>query len=333
VQHKSKKVAIMGIAHGYSGFIISIIITYVLISNRYMGKIWSSVIIGFIFSIYCLSKIKGSLEFSIKKEHIQYIISYSFPLIPYSLSSLILAQFDRIMVNNISGSASAGLYSLGYTIGLLLSLVITATLNAMTPKIMGFFNKGEFTRMDSLFKRIFSIETIAALILIFFGKDLIILLADEKFHIAGGIVPIVVIGYIFYGLSIIYAQYIVFTKKMIFLSISVLLAGAINIILNMIYIPQYGYLAAAYTTAISYFFMFLFNWVTAKYVLKQRTTSLILFWKSLSLMFIFVGIVFTVRYLDFNFLTTLFIKIILLITYSVSLFHSESKRILSNIKR
>ncbi|HQF89387.1 MAG TPA: oligosaccharide flippase family protein [Methanofastidiosum sp.] len=331
VQHKSKEVAKISIAYGYSGFIISVIITFFLSSDRYLGKIWASLLIGLIFAIYFLIKLRSSLVFSIKKEHIRYIFSYSFPLIPYALSSIILAQFDRIMINNISDSASAGLYSLGYTVGLLLAIVISATLNAMIPQIMDLFDKKEFVRIDSLFKRIFSIETIVALGLILFGKELIIMLADRKFHIASEIVPIIVFGYILYGMSIIYAQYIVFTKKMIYLSLSVLSAGIINIILNWIYISQYGYVAAAYTTAISYFFMFLFNWITAKYILKQRTTPLWLLWKSIVILSIAIIIMFLFSYLNFNFVLLFLCKLLLLIVFSISLFFSESKKIYSNL--
>ena len=157
------------------------------------------------------------------------------------------------------------------------------------------------------------------------------MLADHKFHIASEIVPIIVFGYILYGMSIIYAQYIVFTKKMIYLSLSVLSAGIINIILNWIYISQYGYVAAAYTTAISYFFMFLFNWITAKYILKQRTTPLWLLWKSIVILSIAIIIMFLFSYLNFNFVLLFLCKLLLLIVFSISLFFSESKKIYSNL--
>ena len=54
------------------------------------------------------------------------------------------------------------------------------------------------------------------------------MLANHKFHIASEQFHYR-FGYILYGMSIIYAQYIVFTKKMIYL-LSVLSAGIINII-------------------------------------------------------------------------------------------------------
>jgi len=330
-QQKSKDAAKISILYGYTGFVISVILTYLLSSDRYLGKIWSSLIIGLIFALYFLKKLSNSLKFSLKKEHIKYILSYSFPLIPYSLSSIILAQFDRIMINNISDSASAGIYSLGYTVGLLLSIVISATLTAMVPQVMDFFDKKEFSRMDSLLKRIFSIETIAALGLILFGKELIIILADEKFHIASDIVPIVVVGYLFYGMSTIYSLYIGYTKKMIYLSFSVLSAGIVNIILNLIFIPEYGYIAAAYTTTFSFFLMFIFNWITAKYILKQRTTPLWTIWKPTIIMFFLISIAYFAIYMNLDYLFLLIIKIGIIFIFSLIVFFKESKTIYLNL--
>lgn len=40
--------------------------------------------------------------------------------------------------------------------------------------------------------------------------------------------------------------------------------------LNYWLIPIYGYVSAAYTTLISYFFLFLFHFLNVKYILKEK---------------------------------------------------------------
>lgn len=330
-QQKSKEVAKISIIYGYSGFIVSVILTYFLSSDRYLGKIWASLIIGSIFSIYFLFKLRDSIIFSLNKVHIKYIVSYSFPLIPYSLSNVILAQFDRIMINNIVGSSSAGIYSLGYTIGSLLAMVIAATLTAIFPQAMKFFEDKNYKRMDLLVSRIFSIEIILALGLILFGKEILFLLADEKFHIAANVIPIVVVGYIFYGMSVIYGLYVVNSKKMIYLSISVLSAGMINIFLNLIFIPKYGYVGAAYTTTISYFLMFFLNWIITKYVLLEKSTPLWIFWKSTFLLFLILLVVGGIEHYIVDNIIIILTKLLFIFIFIISLFFKESKTIYLNI--
>jgi len=330
-QQRSKEAAKIGITYGYSIFILAVVITYFLSNERYLGKILASIIVGAISNVYFISKLREGLKFSLNRKHVKYILYYSIPLIPYSLSGIILSQFDRIMINSISSSVSAGLYSIGYVIGSLLLMVIGATLTAMVPQIMEFFDRNEYSRINSLIRRTYAVVMIAALGLIFFGKDIILVIADPKFHVAGDIVSIVVVGHIFYGMATIYGVYIGYTKKMIYSSISVLLAGIINIILNLIYIPQYGYVAAAYTTVVSYFFMFLFNWIIAKGILKQRTVPLLLLWKPVLILSIFMSIFYLISYLNNNFILIILVKIVLLIIFSISLFFSESKKIFLNL--
>ncbi|HOI76293.1 MAG TPA: oligosaccharide flippase family protein [Methanofastidiosum sp.] len=330
-QRKSKESAKISIVYGYSIFILAVIITYNLTDERYLGKIWASLIIGIISNLYFINKLKEGIKFSLNKKHIIYILNYSIPLIPYSLSSLILSQFDRIMINNIINSASAGLYGVAYTVGSLVLTVLWAVMAAIYPKIMEFFNKSEFERADVLVKRVFSIFMMAAFGIILFGREIILILADPKFHIASGLVPIIALGHIFYGMAIIYNSYIDYKKKMIYLSFSVLSAGVINIILNAIYIPQYGYVAAAYTTVISYFLMFLFNWVISKYILKQKTIPLWLLWKPFILLTLFMIIIFGISYLDLSYFITIIIKVTFLIIYSVALIYPEIKHILPSL--
>jgi len=40
--------------------------------------------------------------------------------------------------------------------------------------------------------------------------------------------------------------------------------------LNYCLIPIYGYIAAAYTTLVSYFLLFLFHFLNVKYILKEK---------------------------------------------------------------
>jgi O-antigen/teichoic acid export membrane protein len=330
-QKKSKLIARISIIYGYSGFVLAAILTFILQENRYLGKIWASLVIGFIFFIYFLLKLMKDIKFSLNLNHIRYIIFYSFPLIPYVLSEFILGQFDRIMINSITSTKSAGLYSLGYSIGMLLVIVISATQASMTPDFFKFLDNREFERLNSLIKKIFSIIILVALGIILFGQELLLLIADPRYYSSVSVIPIITIGYIFYGIFVFYGMYIGYTKRTLYLSLTVLAAGIINIILNYILIPKYDYLAAAYTTMISYFIMFLFTWLVVKYVLKQIVPSLKIFLKPAFVMFVIVLLVFLISFIDPNFILMFFIKLSFFLIFSYYLFHKEIKIIYSGI--
>jgi O-antigen/teichoic acid export membrane protein len=48
-----------------------------------------------------------------------------------------------------------------------------------------------------------------------------------------------------------------------FIAVGSMLAAALNVILNNIFIPTYGYVAAAYTTMVTYFLYFTFHFILA----------------------------------------------------------------------
>ena len=171
------------------------------------------------------------------------------------------------MINDIEGAAAAGIYSLGYNIGMLLLMVIGATQTALMPDFFKFLDNKEYNRLDFLVKKIFSIVVISALGLVLFAQAIGIILADKKFHAGLQVVPIVVIGYVFYEMFTIYGRYIGYEKRTIYGTIIALFAGISNIVLNAIFIPMYGYIAAAYTTAVSYFIMFMLAHTLATVVL------------------------------------------------------------------
>ncbi len=57
-------------------------------------------------------------------------------------------------------------------------------------------------------------------------------------------------------------------KKNGYLAILVSISGAVNIALNIYFVPRYGYQAAAITTLVSYFIFMLCSIFTAIYILK-----------------------------------------------------------------
>lgn len=331
-QKKSKEVAFVRTARGFTYVAISIVLVYLLEENKYLGRIWAGLIVGFIFSGYFLIKIAAFSKLSFKRSHFTYIAQYSFPLIPYALSSLILAQFDRMMINVTLDTASAGLYSLGYNIGMLLLIVIGSTRTALVPDFYKFIDNKEYNRLDALVKKVFSIVTLAGLGLFLFAREIGIILADEKFHPGLSVVPIVVIGYIFFGMFTVYSRYLFYEKKTFYLSVVVLTAGILNIVLNALFIPEYGYVAAAYTTVVSYFVMFFLAWVTAKRISDQRITPLWMIWKPAVIMFVFIALVYYVNSLNPAVIVFLAVKMVTLALYAVAVFWREIKTLYSEVQ-
>lgn len=330
-QKKSKEASLIVIVRGLVYLLLSVLLMLSIEDSRYLGRIWALLIVDFILNVYYTGKLISRVKFVFNKDHAKYILLYSIPLIPSSLSGVILAQFDRIMIGQTINVAAAGLYSLAYTVGSLLLLITVSTQKAIFPDFYKFMSSGEYKRLALLQKQRFSLILVGALGLILFSPEFLDIIVDKKFSEALPVIPIVVFGMIFYSMSFFYSVYITYEKKTLLMAIINLSAGLSNIILNIIFIPLYGYIAAAYTTAISYFLLFFLNWLTSRFVLKSKgifPTKYL--WMPTFLLILLL--IFYSYLISFITLITLqfILKGLILLIFFVSLFSGEFWQILSN---
>lgn len=58
---------------------------------------------------------------------------FNITLVPYLLSTSILNQADRIMINSMVGAAEAAIYSVAYSVAMLMQLLNNAVSDAFIP--------------------------------------------------------------------------------------------------------------------------------------------------------------------------------------------------------
>ncbi|HAJ34026.1 MAG TPA: hypothetical protein DCK79_11885 [Candidatus Atribacteria bacterium] len=270
ISKQSKRYSLISINKGILGLIVSIVWVYLLKENRYYGKVYSSLLMTTVFAVYMIYNLCKLSKFNFKLEHIKYSISFGVPLIPHALSGFILTFFDRIIINQLTGSLNTGLYSFAYNVGMVMNIVVMAMTKAWVPIFYENLANKNFKKIDNLAYNYSKYIYFTAIGLILFSKEIVSLMASEKYHTALPIVPIIVIGYVGVFLYTLYGNYSFYRKKTGLISLATLFAGGINIGLNYWLIPIYGYVAAAYTTLVSYFLLFLFHFLNVKYILKEK---------------------------------------------------------------
>ncbi len=265
--------SIYQVLQSYSRFIFAWL-GILLIAPAYFGKIAGDSLIYIFIALTAFVKIYPNIKWKILKKHIAYILKFTLPLIPFSLSGFILNFFDLFMINSES-NANAGLYAFAYKIGLLLIGLNQALHNAASPNFYKWRNKGEKGLIKGQEKSIIKFVTIGASFLILFASDLGNILAQKEAYKASlSLIPIIVLGLFFNSIYSFFSRSIFYSKKTIYISIITILAGILNIVLNSIYIPIYGYEAAAYTTVVSYLFLALLGAFCSITLLKNTPPPL-----------------------------------------------------------
>lgn len=243
---------------------------YIFSDQRYYGRI-----IGLIFPVF----IMGSLFFIkiIRKgwskeihKYWKYALKISLPMIPHALAMVVLSQLDRIMIINICGSSDAGLYSFGLTYASLALIFSNAVMQAFVPWLYVSYQGQDFKSIKSSNNIICLIMCVLTFGIITVAPELLNLLGSKDFQDAKFVVMPLAIGSLFQYVYNTYSSLELYHKKTIIIAIGTVLAGVLNYILNLLFIPKFGYVAAGYTTLVSYFTLALFHMYACNRICKKR---------------------------------------------------------------
>ena len=240
-----------------SSYLILNIYFIVFLKMGILGILYSSVITKIfnssVLSFYCITK--NSLFFSFTK--FKSMLKFSLPLIPANVGTFILNYADRFILQKLATTAEVGIYALGYKFGYMLPVLVMGPINMIwVPQMFELASKSDKKTIEKMFTYIMLILIFCGLGLILLTKDAIRIMATPPFYPAYKVVSFVVLGYIFRGMASFFWDGIMIAKKTIYIGISVFISALSNILLNILLIPQFRAMGAAYSTAISFFIMF-----------------------------------------------------------------------------
>ena len=215
------------------------------------------IILLFTMGYLIISKIGFKIpDFSKIKEY----VSFSLPIIPTGLSSWVINSSDRYIIGFFLGSLYVGFYSPGYALGSIIGNYVGPLAFILFPVLSKLHDENKFEDVKfflSMSLKYFLLLAIpSAFGLTLLSKELLIILSTQQIAEEGYlIIPIIALSTIFYGIYVIFSQILFFKNKTKFTAIVWLLASIINIVLNIIIIPYYGIIGAAFTMLVVYCFV------------------------------------------------------------------------------
>ncbi len=245
-----RKTVITSIMLSVGTAVLSVILVIIMnnkLAGRVAGYVLPTAVLGFFLYIYFIRK-GGGVNFL----HWKYAIPICLPYIPHLLSLNLLNSMDRVMITRFCGEADTALYSLAYNCGYIITILMGSINNAFAPWL------GEKIALNQRSEiRKFSKIYILAFFLLAFG---VMLIAPEILLILGGksyleavyVITPVAMGCVCQFLYTMFVNIEQFKKKTVGMAVASMIAACVNLILNYIFIPRIGYLAAAYTTLVGY---------------------------------------------------------------------------------
>lgn len=275
---------------GLISVIISIIvILFVIDDHLYLGRIVPTTIVHAIVAVIVLiavfSKAKPQLNF----KYLKYGLIISLPLVLHSIALQILSQSDRVMITSLRNAAETGIYSLVYNLGMI-STVITSSLDGIwIPWFTEKLKNRKIKEINTLVMDYVHLMTYAMVGLILVSVEVLKIFADHRYWVGVNIIPPIVLANYIIFMYTLYVNIEHFHKKTPYITVNTLIAAAINLGLNFIFIPKYGYVAAAYTTLVAYIIAFILHARYAKKI-EPELYPLKMFISPLFQILVFTGI-------------------------------------------
>lgn len=259
--------------------IISIIvIVYMDLEKVYMGRIIPMVIVNVAFCFIILCRVYACSKPSINKEYIKYGLSFSLPLVLHGIALNVLSQSDRTMITLLAGADQTGIYSLVYTFGMVATVITTALEGIWIPWFYMNLKNHEDKKINEKANDYIKLMAYAMIALMLLGPEIYKFLADSAYWDGISIIPPIVLANFVIFMYTLYINIEHYHKKTKRITAFTLIAAICNIILNFIFIPPFGYVAAGYTTLASYIISFLLHAQFAKR-LEKNVIPVILFIK------------------------------------------------------
>lgn len=217
------------------------------LAGRIIGHYGTVFIIDLLVYTYIIYKGR-----QFKWSECKYALLICIPMIPHLLSKYILNQSDRIMIKQFCGASDTAFYSLAYNCAMIPIMLATATNIAWSPWSSEKIHEekyGDVRKASYYYILLFYCVVLGIFVL---GPEVILILGGKKYAEAVNVLPPVVMGAAFQFLYNLYVALEQFAKKTVGMAFGTMAAALINIGLNWLLIPRYGYIAAAYTTLFGY---------------------------------------------------------------------------------
>lgn len=257
----------------------ALLIVFVFPADAAVGRALGNMIPMALIAGYVFFRVWKQGTVRMNRTHTRYGLRFGLPLIPNDLSSLLLAQFDRIMIFRIIGEAESGLYCFAYNVAVIYQVVTTSIESAWTPWMFSRINERNHKDIREKINIYVAALTLGTIMMLLVSPEIIMLLSSNAYWESRSVVIPILFAMYFFAVASIPVGIEFYHKKTGWISACTFGTAICNILLNMFFIPRFGYHAAAYTTLASYFLYALFHMAAASklepiYMLKMPAVLL-----------------------------------------------------------
>ncbi|MBI4535472.1 MAG: polysaccharide biosynthesis protein [Ignavibacteriae bacterium] len=224
------------------------------------GVFLSGVVSSALAVVLLLPTILRQLTLSLPSRVLAPLLRFGLPYVPAGLATMMIQVIDRPILEALTDKATVGIYQANYRLGIFMMLIVSMYDFAWRPF---FLSHARDTEAKELFARVLTyfVLLMAAVFLVlsfflenivkwpvFWGRSIL----PEAYWSGLDIVPVVLLAYVFLGISNNMVAGIYIEKKTQHLPAITFIGAAVNVAANLALIPIIGIMGAALATLMSY---------------------------------------------------------------------------------
>lgn len=264
--------------------IFSPVIAFILISysdtlGLYKGwaRIVSVVVLNGILGIilFFISSKKSKCDLQI--HYWKYCIIYCVPLIPHFLAAAFLQKVSQLFVDHYAGGEASGIFSLANSLALMMMVFNDALTKTLVPWTYKKLAEKKYEDINNpIILSLLGIG-ILDLLMCLVAPEVVNIFADSAYKNAIYAIPPLV-GVCFLGfLYNAYTNIEYYYQETKYVSSASIIAGISIVILEEILVPKFGYMAAAYSTLISYCIYAFMHYIFMKKTISKHIPGKVIY--------------------------------------------------------
>ena len=238
--------------------ILLVVLLYInkidLAINVFIISIFLLAISSTIFVVNKLPNQKQKSTFGITNKD---ILKTSIPMSISFFALLIMQSFDIIILEKYFGFKMVAHYGIAVKLSMIIGIVLSSINTLIAPKISTLYYKKEYDNLKQLIKRSAYLNffiTTPLVILVAIFSDTLLSFFGEEYQVAKMALIIILSGQIFNAFCGSVGTYLNMTGRQKIHQKVLLMALILNVILNLIFIPKFEMMGAAFSTSISLVF-------------------------------------------------------------------------------
>jgi O-antigen/teichoic acid export membrane protein len=252
LQQRAREFSLLAFARSVSTLVLRLALV-VGLGYGVMGVVAADLIVTAVLMVVMVRWFAPLIRPTFSPDVLREALAFGLPRVPHGVAQQVMAVGDKFILTFFVPLSEIGLYAMGVSVGLIQKVVLAAFEYAWAPFYYA-------TVREPGAQRVFSAVTtygVAILALMTAGlsaiaADLLTVVTHGQYTAAAGVVAWTSLGVFFQGVYLMTSIGLNITKRTEYYPVATAISATVNIGLNVLLIPRFGIMGAAYANGAAY---------------------------------------------------------------------------------